>query len=138
MANKRVIYKLADGKTITGLMDNIEIFLQNNENMVTQRVIVQGDNSHALQAKLKNGKIKQFAGMDKAITIRFVSRDAEYVAIEIGEAKWVDKVGIMALSMFVLWPLAITSGIGIYRQLKLPEKILKVARDYLGQDMLIG
>lgn len=68
--------------------------------------------------------------MDKAITIRFIKESSDMLRMEIGEAKWVDKGGIMLLSMFVLWPLTITSGIGMYKQGTLPGKIRDVADKY--------
>ena len=38
---------------------------------------------------------------------------------------------VMAVSMFVLWPLMLTSGYGIYKQKKLPENIRKVLEEYV-------
>jgi hypothetical protein len=57
--------------------------------------------------------------------------DSDRVSVNIGETKWVDKVGIMALSMVILWPLTITSGIGMYMQGKLPGQIKNEIARYL-------
>lgn len=72
--------------------------------------------------------------MDKALTVRFICLEGTKLAIEMGEAKWVDKGAVMAVSMFVLWPLAITAVVGIYRQKQLPKKIIAVADAYLGKE----
>lgn len=69
-------------------------------------------------------------GMDKAITVKLEKIDEDRVCVNIGESKWADKVGIMALSMIILWPLTITSGIGMYIQGKLPGEIKKEVANY--------
>lgn len=88
------------------------------------------DGVTVVQGRISGGKWKQWVGMDKAISIKLSARDGILTA-EVGEAKWIDKGAIMAVSMFVLWPLAVTSGIGMYKQAKLPEKIFNCIRNYL-------
>lgn len=132
MANQRFSYKMHNGNTVDGVIQRIEEFLINSESMETQRIMSQNDSYTTLQARARGGKLKQFVGMDKAITIRFIKDGSNSVTLEIGEAKWADKGAAMAVSMFVLWPLAVTSGIGIYQQQKLPSKIKKVADQYFG------
>lgn len=132
MANHSYMYELGTGKSVSGLILAVKTYLSDDEKMETQRVM--GDNGAyvALQARVKGGGWKQFVGMDKAITICFNWDSNNSVRMEIGEAKWVDKGGIMLLSMFVLWPLTITSGIGMYKQGSLPGKIRRVADEYTG------
>ena len=48
--------------------------------------------------------------------------------VEIGAGKWVDKAAVGTVSLFILWPLAITAGMGAWEQMKLPERIF----DYVG------
>ena len=74
--------------------------------------------------------MKQLVGLDKALTVR-VNWDENGIQMETGEGKWVDKGVTMAVSMFVLWPLAITSGAGIYQQMKLNDNIWKAADAYM-------
>lgn len=104
-------------------------YLTNNENMETQ-VLVNDDGVTIVQARINGGTWKQWLGMDKAISVKLSAREGILTA-EIGEAKWIDKGAMMTISMFVLWPLAVTSGIGMYKQAKLPEKIFTCIRDYL-------
>lgn len=79
---------------------------------------------------MNKGKLKQFIGMDKALTVRFILLDDGKVSIDIGEKKWADKGAVIAVSMFVLWPLAISGGIGIYKQKKLSSKIICIIDEY--------
>ena len=132
MASQSYTYELKGGKDVYGLVSAINNYLSDTEKMETQRVTGEGEGYIALQARVKGGNWKQIIGMDKAITIRFIKKSGNSVCMEIGEAKWVDKGGIMLLSMFVLWPLTITSGIGMYKQGSLPGKIRNVADDYMG------
>lgn len=131
MANKSYTYQLTGGKSIEGLISAIDTYLSDTQNMETQRMVGENDDYIVLQARAAGGKWKQIIGMDKAITIRFVKQSFDSVCMEIGEAKWVDKGSVMAVSMFVLWPLAITSGIGMYKQGALPGKIKNEADRYI-------
>ena len=90
-----------------------------------------GEHGAVVQGRVKGGKAKQWIGMDKAITVKLSDQNA-LLTIEIGESKWVDKGVAMTVSMFVLWPLAITSAIGMAKQAKLPEKIFRCIRMSLG------
>lgn len=130
MANQSYTYVMKAGKNFFGLVSSVEKYLNGVEKMETQRV--KGENSDyvAIQARVRGGAWKQVVGLDKAITIRFIKESSDKIRMEIGEAKWVDKGGIMLLSMFVLWPLAITSGIGTYKQGRLPGKIKEAADAY--------
>lgn len=129
-AVKADIYGLPTGKNIAGLANVVNILLSISKGMDTQMINLDGGNM-MLQARDKGGKWKQWIGMDKAITVKFEKVDADRVSVNIGEAKWTDKVGIMALSMIVLWPLTITSGIGMYMQGKLPSEIKNEVSRYL-------
>ena len=127
---KSDIYVMPAGKNIDGLANAVNNLLSITKGMDTQVINLEGDNM-MLQARDKGGKWKQWIGMDKAITVKFEKADADRVSVNIGESKWADKVGIMALSMIILWPLTITSGIGMYIQGKLPGEIKKEVSSYL-------
>jgi hypothetical protein len=53
------------------------------------------------------------------------------LTVQIGAGKWIDKAAAGTVSMFVLWPLAITAGIGAWEQMKMPEKIF----NYIGTQL---
>lgn len=134
MEDKRLVYSVKDGKTVEGLIDAIKDMLIHSEKMQVQRISGDSASYTVLQARVTGGNIKQFVGMDRAITVRFIRESEKEVCMEIGEAKWVDKGAVFAVSMFVLAPLTITSGIGMYKQHKLPEKIRLAADGYMGLD----
>lgn len=92
------------------------------QNMLTQRLDSPDGIMTIIQARISGGQVKQFVGMDRAVTLRFTKGDS-HVNVETGEAKWTDKAIVMTLSMFVLCPLTLTSGIGIYKQRKLVREI---------------
>ncbi|WP_295766074.1 hypothetical protein [uncultured Oscillibacter sp.] len=130
MANQQFMYTLPIGKTVQGMMDVTRQYLSIVEGMETQTINTGSSNMLAIQARAKNGGLKQFVGMDKALTVRFIE-SGNSVTVELGEAKWGDKAAIMATAMFILWPLALTSGYGIYKQKKLPSNIKRVIDDYI-------
>jgi len=74
-----------------------------------------------LQIK-KRGSWRDFVGM--ATSLNIVFRQAEgMMTVEIGAGKWLDaSVGTTA-TLILLWPLAVTAGLGAWEQMKLPEKI---------------
>ena len=127
-ANNVRRYQMVPGKSVQGLVYAVENALY-EKNMDVQRIGGTG-NSEILQARVKGGRVKQLVGLDKALTVR-MSWDENGIQMETGEGKWVDKGVTMAVSMFVLWPLAITSGAGIYQQMKLNDNIWKAADAYM-------
>jgi hypothetical protein len=79
-----------------------------------------------LQVK-KRGGWRDFVGMATSLNIVF-HQAADTLTVEIGAGKWIDKAAAGAVSMFVLWPLLVTAGIGAWEQSKLPDRIF----DYIG------
>lgn len=129
MANQTYHYTLAENKTVDGLVDSTIRFLQ-YQSMEVQTF--GGDSYRVIQARTSSGELKQLVGMDKAIEIRiFTQNSSNNITVEIGNAKWADKAAVMAVSMFVLWPLAVTSGIGIYKQNQLFNQIRMSIEQYL-------
>ncbi len=126
------IYTLREGKSIQGIAAAVNSFLTGSENMETQIINLDGGDV-MIQARARGGSWKQWVGMDKAITVKINKFGGNQAAVDIGSAKWTDKAGIMALSMFILWPLTVTSGIGMYKQGKLPGEIKNAVLQYLMQ-----
>lgn len=126
-------FSLTEGKNPSDLALTVEQYLSGAENMETQVYVPDPNGSTCVvQARVRGGGFKQFFGLDKAITVRFNAiQQGKIVNVEIGEAKWGDKGAALAVSWFILWPLAVTSAIGIYQQKKLPEKIVAVIQKYL-------
>jgi len=100
----------------------VKNYLEISENMDTQ-IFAADNGTMVVQARSRGGKYKQWVGLDKAITVTVTNVNDAFANVEIGSGKWVDKGIAMTVSMFVLWPLTVTSGIGMYKQAKLPAKI---------------
>lgn len=128
MADSINTYNILFGKSINGAVDAVRTYFH-SENMETQFFL--RNDCHIIQARAKSGKLKQLIGMDKAIEVRMTPvNNNSMVTVEIGGAKWADKAAVMAVSMFVLWPLAVTSGIGIYGQSNVIKKAKRVVEMY--------
>lgn len=78
-------------------------------------------NATLLQIK-KRGAWRDFVGMSTSLNIVF-EQSEDVLKVEIGAGKWVDKAVAGTVSMFVLWPLAVTAGFGAWEQMKMPDKI---------------
>ncbi|HVF41762.1 MAG TPA: TIR domain-containing protein [Pyrinomonadaceae bacterium] len=72
----------------------------------------------------KRGEGRNYLGMSTSVTILFRQSD-DTLTVEIGAAKWGDKVGAGAVSLLVFAPLAVTAGMGIWEQAKMPERIFE-------------
>jgi hypothetical protein len=79
-----------------------------------------------LQIK-KRGGWRDFVGMATSLNIVFY-HSGDTLTVQIGSGKWVDKAAVGTVSLFILWPLAITAGFGAWEQMKMPERIF----DYIG------
>jgi hypothetical protein len=76
-----------------------------------------------LQIK-KRGGWRDLVGMATSLNVVF-SQSADTLTVEIGAGKWIDKAAVGTVSMFILWPLAVTAGIGAWEQMKMPDKIFE-------------
>jgi hypothetical protein len=80
----------------------------------------------------KAGGWRKVLGMSTAVHILF--RQVENtVNVEIGNGRWLDKAAAGTLSLLILWPLAITAGIGAWQQMKLPGRVFGYLAKYIGQ-----
>ena len=112
------------------LINHMYSYLTATQDMEIQKIENFDGVSSMIQCRVKNGKYKKFLGMDRAVTLRFV-KSPKAVNVEICEAKWVDKATVMTISMFVLWPLTITSGYGIYKQSQLISSLTREMDNYM-------
>ncbi|MBE6617950.1 MAG: hypothetical protein E7627_08445 [Ruminococcaceae bacterium] len=114
-----------NGKTTQDIAMIVRNYLEMNEGMESQ-TFATPEGGAVIQARSRGGSFKQFVGLDKAITVKINPISETHVSVDIGEGKWIDKGIAMTVSWFVLWPLAVTSGIGMYKQSQLPKKINSV------------
>ena len=126
----RKIYALPEGRELSGLAHAIESMLTNEEQMDAQ-VLTTGDGSYIIQGRAQNGKLTQWVGMDKSISVHLSPLGQGMLQVEIGKGEWLKKSLTMATSMVILWPLAVTSTVGMVKQGKLPGKIDRTIQLYL-------
>jgi TIR domain-containing protein len=84
------------------------------------------DQSLLIQIK-KRGGWRDLVGMATSLNILF-HHSSDTLTVEIGAGKWIDKAAVGTVSLFLLWPLAITAGMGAWEQMKMPDKIF----DFIG------
>jgi len=116
-------YVCAEANTLR-LLQDLKSWLD-SQGFDTQQVNAD-DESLLLQIK-KRGGWREFVGMGTSLNV-LVLQSADTLTVEIGAGKWVDKAAAGTVSLFVLWPLAITAGMGAWEQMKMPDKIF----DFIG------
>ena len=124
------IYNLPEDKSIQELSHVIEAYLTNSENMNCQ-VLTSEAGEYIIQARAQDGKATQWIGLDRSITVRLIPGRNNAVIAEIGNGEWLKKSLTMATSMFVLWPLAVTSTVGMVKQGKLPGRVDRAIQMYI-------
>ena len=70
-------------------------------------------------------RLEDIAGMRMATTVQMIRMD-DNLNVTVGQGEWSDKIGAGELGWFIAWPLAVTAGVGAYKQKKLPEEIFQV------------
>ncbi len=75
----------------------------------------------------KRGDWRKYVGMATALNILF-TQSGDTLTVEIGSGQWIDKAGAGAVGVFVLPPMAIAAGYGVWEQMKMPDKIF----DFIG------
>jgi hypothetical protein len=78
--------------------------------------------THLIQIRAR-GQWKRLVGLSTALAIKTTFSNLE-MTVEIGQGHWGSKIASGAVSMFVLWPLAVTTAYGSIKQYQLPAKIL--------------
>ncbi len=122
-------YRLCNDKSIYELTNQIYNFLSDTKKMDTQ-VLKLVDGNVIIQARTENGNLKQFVGLDKAVTVKIIDNKNETLEVHIGEGKWLDKGLTLTASFFTVWPLAVCSGIGMYQQATLYNELNHVIVEY--------
>jgi len=72
----------------------------------------------------RGGGFKAVLGLSTALNVN-IEQNERYFTISFSNGKWVDKAAVAGISMFVLWPLLITSAVGAYKQSELPNQIIQ-------------
>ncbi len=87
-----------------------------------------GDQQQRLVQLKKGGDFEAIIGMQAALTVT-IQKTAGGTLAMIGQQKWMDKAAVGAVGLValpVLWPLAITAGVGALRQASLSNQVLNM------------
>ena len=120
MAESR-IFEL-NGVDVQQVAAQVENFLRTEKRMEVQSA--PSENGFVIQAAQAD-MLRTISGMKLAMTVQ-LSVEGERLHVTLGEGQWTDKLGAGAVGLFFAWPLAITAGIGAYKQKKLPSEIFDV------------
>ena len=104
------------------VVEHLADFLRSEKGMEVQST--QTPDGYILQAGQPKDTWKALTGMRLATTVQIVVT-GEQMNVLIGEGQWTDKIGAGAIGLFVAWPLAITAGMGAFKQKKLPGEIFQ-------------
>ena len=93
--------------------------------------ILQTQEGKTLVQVSKRGGWRKLIGMSTALNVLF-DHDGSALTVEIGAGRWIDKAAVGTVSLFILWPLAVTAAIGVWKQMKMPEKVFAYINQELG------
>lgn len=118
-SGNRVQFFPAPHVDLDDLVSRLQSWLQ-REGFTTQ--VLQTEDGGTLIQVEKQGSWRKFLGMSTALNV-VLRRQGDELAVEVGAGQWVDKAAAGVVSLFILWPLAVTAAIGAWDQMKLPERI---------------
>lgn len=127
MADSRVFS--LNASSVEAVCEQLEGFLRTEKKMEVQSAPVDG--GFLLQAGQPKDVLRSISGMRIATNVQ-LSASGDELTVTIGEGQWMDKLGVGAVGVFFLWPLAITAGIGAYKQKMLPSEIFDFISRTLG------
>jgi hypothetical protein len=68
--------------------------------------------------------------MSSALNVSLL-QDGTNLNVEISAGKWMDKAVVGTISMFVLWPLAVTTAWGTWKQSQLPKNTFEFIEQFV-------
>ena len=108
--------------TAEQVLEAVTTFLRGEKGIEVQSVAT--PNGYLIQAAQAD-TLRTLSGMKLATTVELTVNGTQ-LNVTLGEGQWADKLGAGAVGIFLLWPLAVTAGIGAYKQKKLPSEIFEV------------
>ena len=134
MAQKQTIHNA--GYQMEALANHIQQVFEDEEYDVQvlnlgDDVLIQVRNTAEKDSSLKAWG-KRLTGLSSVATLK-LGRSGDDLEIESTSTKWLDKAAVAGVSLFVLWPLLITSGIGVYQQNQLVERLFQESLAYLAR-----
>ena len=101
------------------------------EGYEAQKLTVNDPSQKGMLVQVRNsaGVIKSVTGLSACATLKIMVH-GDNLEFEVLGGKWLDKAAVNVVSWFVLWPLFVTSGIGMWRQKKLLDRVYEEAVGY--------
>lgn len=114
---------MLNGTEVSQIVTRLENFFRTEKGMEVQSS--QTTDGYVMQASQPKNGWKTLTGMRLALTVQMAVM-GDKLNVSIGEGQWSDKIGAGAIGLFVAWPLAITAGMGAFKQKKLPGEVFQV------------
>lgn len=80
----------------------------------------------------KRGGWRNLVGMSSALNV-VLRQQGSNLGVEIGAGKWADKAIAGTISIFVLWPLAVTAAWGTWKQSQLPKQTFEFIQQFVDE-----
>lgn len=129
---------MMNGTQVQDIVTRLEGFFRTEKGMDVQSS--QTTDGYVMQASQPKDGWKTLTGMRLAVTVQMAVA-GDQLNVSIGEGQWSDKIGAGAIGLFVAWPLAITAGMGAYKQKKLPSEVFQVIENTImtgGQPVVVS
>ncbi len=129
---------MLNGTQVQDIVTRLEGFFRTEKGMDVQSS--QTTDGYVMQASQPKDGWKTLTGMRLAVTVQMAVA-GDQLNVSIGEGQWSDKIGARAIGLFVAWPLAITAGMGAYKQKKLPSEVFQVIENTImtgGQPVVVS
>lgn len=129
---------MLNGTQVQDIVTRLEGFFRTEKGMDVQSS--QTTDGYVMQASQPKDGWKTLTGMRLAVTVQMAVA-GDQLNVSIGEGQWSDKIGAGAIGLFVAWPLAITAGMGAYKQKKLPSEVFQVIENTVmtgGQPVVVS
>lgn len=129
---------ILNGTEVQTVITRLEGFLHNEKGMEVQST--QTTDGYIMQASQPKDGWKTLTGMRLAITVQMTIMENQ-LNVMVGEGQWSDKIGAGAIGLFIAWPLAITAGMGAFKQKKLPSEIFQVIENCImtgGKEVVVN
>lgn len=114
---------MLNGTDMQKIVTRLEGFFRTEKGMEVQSS--ETTEGYIMQASQPKDGWKTLTGMRLAVTVQMTVMGNQ-LNVNIGEGQWSDKIGAGAIGLFVAWPLAITAGMGAFKQKKLPGDVFQV------------
>lgn len=129
---------MLNGTQVQDIVTRLDGFFRTEKGMDVQSS--QTTDGYVMQASQPKDGWKTLTGMRLAVTVQMAVA-GDQLNVSIGEGQWSDKIGAGAIGLFVAWPLAITAGMGAYKQKKLPSEVFQVIENTImtgGQSVVVS